>query len=212
MSLNPFTKRREDKEEKLKEKLTSLQGAPSPSPFGVVEEPEPISVTVPEGGKYDEDFSKFLPESARVDQQSLPAGYQPTRSYEPPSRARQCLAKMQSGFMIGGALGGAFGTLYGTYAAVVNRHILYLPIAVVQAGAAFGFFLACGTVIRCEEALQPLPAPAHSETAHAPGALAAAAATKRPLASAVDRERITSRSAVVSAVLAAETVESPWLR
>ena len=63
MSLNPFTKRREDKEEKLKEKLASLQGAPSPSPFGAVEEPEPISVTVPEGGKYDEDFSKFLPES-----------------------------------------------------------------------------------------------------------------------------------------------------
>ena len=41
--------------------------------------------------------------------------------------------------------------MYGTYAAVAYKHILYLPIAVIQAGGAFGFFLACGTVIRCDE-------------------------------------------------------------
>ena len=32
--------------------------------------------------------------------------------------------------------------LYGTYAAIKFKHVLYLPIAVVQAGGAFGFFLA----------------------------------------------------------------------
>ena len=39
----------------------------------------------------------------------------------------------------------------GTWAAFAYKHILYLPIAVVQSGGFFGLFLACGTVIRCEE-------------------------------------------------------------
>ena len=39
----------------------------------------------------------------------------------------------------------------GTYAAISYKHVLYLPIAVVQSGGFFGIFLACGTVIRCEE-------------------------------------------------------------
>ena len=50
------------------------------------------------------------------------------------------------------------GFLYGTYAAIKFKHVLYLPIAVIQAGGAFGFFLACGTVIRCDEKQQQLAA------------------------------------------------------
>lgn len=53
------------------------------------------------------------------------------------------------------------GFLYGTYAAIKFKHVLYLPIAVIQAGGAFGFFLACGTVIRCDEKQQQL-ADAHA--------------------------------------------------
>ena len=45
-----------------------------------------------------------------------------------------------------------------TYAAIKFKHVLYLPIAVIQAGGAFGFFLACGTVIRCDEKQQQLAA------------------------------------------------------
>ena len=73
--------------------------------------------------------------------------------YEPPSRAWQCAYKLQNGFMIGASLGGAVGFMYGTWAACtgVYKHILYLPIAVLQSGGFFGLFLACGTVIRCEE-------------------------------------------------------------
>lgn len=67
--------------------------------------------------------------------------------------------------MIGGALGGAFGFLYGTFAAIKYKHVLYLPIAVLQAGGAFGFFLACGTVIRCDERRLALPEPRRSGVA-----------------------------------------------
>ena len=107
-----------------------------------------------------EDFSKYLPATAQAEQsaptwQSTAGNY-----YEPPSRARQCFSKIQSGFMIGGALGGAAGFLYGTFVAIKARNIIYLPIAVLQIGGAFGFFLSCGTVIRCDERRQPaLPAP-----------------------------------------------------
>ena len=62
--------------------------------------------------------------------------------------------KLQNGFVIGASLGGAVGFMYGTYAAIAYKHVLYLPIAVVQAAGGFGFFLACGTVIRCEEPSQ----------------------------------------------------------
>lgn len=97
------------------------------------------------------ELNKYLPASAQVEQAAPSTRISGTTTYEPPSRAWQCFAKLQSGFMIGGAVGGSFGFAYGTYAAIKFRHILYLPIAVVQGGAAFGFFLACGMVIRCDE-------------------------------------------------------------
>ena len=58
-----------------------------------------------------EDFDKYLPASAKVDQAETQwsgtagdyGGY-----YEPPSRARQCFHKLQNGFMIGATLGGAY--------------------------------------------------------------------------------------------------------
>ena len=49
------------------------------------------------------------------------------------------------------SIGGAAGFLYGTWAAIKHKHVLYLPAAIIQVGGLFGFFLACGTVIRCEE-------------------------------------------------------------
>jgi len=155
MSLNPFTARREKKEEKMKEKLQELQAYEMTSQQEPQEIPQSFSLpAAPEGSADDryaaEDFNKYLPASANRDQ-SPALNYSPGAAYEPPSRARQCFGKLQSGFMIGGALGGAFGFMYGCYASVVYKHILYLPIAVVQAGGAFGFFLACGTVIRCDE-------------------------------------------------------------
>lgn len=121
--------------------------------------PSNFSLPMPEEEPADryasEDLDKYLPSSAKNGQNPT-FTYKSAASYEPPSRARQCFAKLQTGFMIGGALGGAFGFLYGTYAAVVYKHVLYLPIAVVQAGGAFGFFLACGTVIRCDESRRSL--------------------------------------------------------
>ena len=52
-----------------------------------------------------EDFNKYLPQSAQVDQQT-PTWDGGRSTYEPPTRARQCISKLQSGFMIGASLGG----------------------------------------------------------------------------------------------------------
>jgi len=154
---NPFTKRREKKEAQVRER-----GMQQEQPLGMPQEQvmmppsamAQMQVESSDGQGQDpyasEDFDKYLPQSAQVDQQT-PTWEGGRSTYEPPSRARQCVSKLQSGFMIGASLGGAFGFLYGTYAAIKFKHVLYLPIAVVQAGGAFGFFLACGTVIRCEE-------------------------------------------------------------
>ena len=90
--------------------LTSLLPSHSVSP------PTPLfgaAPTLPKSadGAYDvANLDRFLPDSAKTDQ---PAVLRSRSSYEPPSRGRQCLAKVQSGFMIGAALGGAFGFAYG---------------------------------------------------------------------------------------------------
>ena len=153
-ALNPFSARREKKEAALQAKLDQLQQ----------QQQQQVGSELLSGGEFvsagaqgrtleyeAEDLDKYLPAAAKVDQ---PAATLPTPSYqyyEPPSRMRQCFYKLQNGFMIGGALGGAIGFMYGTYASIAHRHILYLPISVVTTAGGFGFFLACGTVIRCEE-------------------------------------------------------------
>lgn len=113
-----------------------------------------MSVDKEEPDKYAaEDFSKYLPESAKKDQ---PKQTWNLHTGEAPSRVNQCFQRIKTGAMLGGALGGSFGFLYGTYAAITYRHILYVPISVVQAGFGFGLFLACGMIIRCDDQL-----PAH---------------------------------------------------
>ena len=153
---NPFTKRREKKEAQLRERMGMQQEQQLglPSEEVMMAPPAMAQMQLESSDGQDpyasEDFNKYLPQSAQVDQQT-PTWDGGRSTYEPPTRARQCISKLQSGFMIGASLGGAFGFLYGTYAAIKFKHVLYLPIAVVQAGGAFGFFLACGTVIRCDE-------------------------------------------------------------
>ena len=78
--------------------------------------------------------------------------------YRSPPRVRTAGA----GFSLGAALGGAVGFAYGAFAAVKYKHVLYVPISVLQMGGAFGFFLMCGTVIRCDE-LPQLPPPKREE-------------------------------------------------
>lgn len=161
-SLNPFAARREKKEAATREKLEHLQQQhlASQQQFEVPEtggdnglSAEQLAALLPDrSDTYErEDFNKYLPASAHVEQPATTWSPQAGATYQPPSRARQCFGKLQNGFMIGASLGGAVGFLYGTWAAVAYRHVLYLPIAVLQAGGGFGFFLACGTVIRCEE-------------------------------------------------------------
>lgn len=160
-SLNPFAARRERKEEQVKEKLSQLQqhqqGGGSAQLLGGGSDMAAASMgslALPETTYESEDFDKYLPASSRVDQQPPSWNARQASSptyYEPPSRAWQCFYKLQNGFVIGASLGGAVGFLYGTWASFAYKHILYLPIAVVQSGGFFGLFLACGTVIRCEE-------------------------------------------------------------
>ena len=157
MSLNPFTKRRKEQEEKLTERLEKYEQAAATQAAAPPIDPTSFTLPQREENAYDADeLDKFLPKRS-ADATPALANWKGTTTYEPPSRARQCVSKLQSGFMLGGALGGALGFLYGAFAAVKHRHVLYLPIAVVQFGAGFGFFLACGTVIRCDEIKPPPP-------------------------------------------------------
>ena len=162
-SLNPFAARRERGEAKMREKISELQSQHELPEAGslaagnggapMLTDAQLSSILPDRSGGYDsEDFDKYLPPSTtKGDQPATDWSARAPTTYEPPSRARQCMHRLQNAFGIGAALGGAVGFMYGAYAAVAYKHVLYLPIAVVQAAGGFGFFLACGTVIRCEE-------------------------------------------------------------
>ena len=203
MSLSPFTARREKKEEQVKERMVEQQELLQRYEMQQQQQQQqmaPPSFDLPAaedaGDPYaSENFDKYLPASANKEQ-SPAFNYGAGGAYEPPSRARQCFGKLQSGFMIGGALGGAFGFMYGCYAAVVYKHILYVPIAVVQAGGAFGFFLACGTVIRCDE-----PQRLEYKVESGPAGLAQLQAMSQPRAKCAALATDATYCAVVSAIV-----------
>eukprot|EP00962_Isochrysis_galbana_P048972 scaffold20591_cov132-Isochrysis_galbana.AAC.3 len=122
-SLNPFTAQRKKREEKLEEKLSELRALQETPPAAMGGSaggaPAPFfspAFTQKETDYEAEDFSKYLPASAQVEQSAPAWQASAGKYYEPPSRARQCFSKIQSAFMIGGALGGAAGFLYGSLA------------------------------------------------------------------------------------------------
>lgn len=217
-SFNPFAARRERKEEAMKERLAELQqkqqqqqGLMQTGELSASTAESMGTLSLPETSYESEDFDKYLPASARVDQ--APPAWSGRAStavaqYEPPSRAWQCFAKLQNGFMIGASLGGAVGFLYGSWAAVAYKHILYLPIAVLQSGGFFGLFLACGTVIRCEETGEVIALrdgrAEHAGARRRPLAVEAVGTWRRPayLDSVAPLPSVPVRSAVISAVFA----------
>ena len=125
---NPFAARRERQQDKLQKKMEELQGQ-SDADGGS------FTVALPGGKNYDdESFDKYLPASAQSDQapvqwQSRPTDYSGYEAPAPPSRARLCMYKLQSSFMVGFSLGGAVGFLYGSWMAIQHKHVLYVPIA-----------------------------------------------------------------------------------
>lgn len=124
MSLNPFAARRERKEEQVKQKIADFQeqqqargggggGALMGGGADYAAAGSMGSLALPETSYESEDFSKYLPASANVDQ--APPSWDARKAsptyYEPPSRAWQCAYKLQNGFVIGASLGGAVGFL-----------------------------------------------------------------------------------------------------
>ncbi len=58
---------------------------------------------------------------------------------------------LQQGFMMGAMVGGGMGLVMGLYAAVQYRSFIVLPISILASAGSFGFFMACGTLIRTHE-------------------------------------------------------------
>ena len=182
-SLNPFAARREKKEAQLKERIEQFQqqqlAQQGHSEMMTDAQMSSMSVPIQQDVEYDnEDFDKYLPAAAQVEQPAAEWQLSGESTYQAPSRARQCMYRLQNAFMIGASLGGAVGFMYGTYASIAYRHVLYLPIAVVQAAGGFGFFLACGTVIRCDE---PSMLSRANAPEHAPNQTLVSAALKQNL-------------------------------
>jgi len=61
------------------------------------------------------------------------------------------LMSIKMGAMMGGAVGGIFGTLTGLAQSVKTGNIFYLPVYAIGSAGAFGFFLGCGMIVRCDE-------------------------------------------------------------
>eukprot|EP00922_Rhytidocystis_sp_ex-Travisia-forbesii_P025863 GHVS01037942.1.p1 GENE.GHVS01037942.1~~GHVS01037942.1.p1 ORF type:complete len:232 (-),score=31.21 GHVS01037942.1:109-804(-) len=107
----------------------------------------------------DEDYSKYTSpyketpgvEDNRYMQMQNSRGLLDTYITNP--RARNCVENIKMGMKMGALVGGIFGGLTGTYAAVVHRNLLILPLSVVGGGISFGFFLGCGMMVRCDDSV-----------------------------------------------------------
>lgn len=63
-------------------------------------------------------------------------------------RFEMAKAGMYQSFLMGAMVGGGFGLVFGLWNAITYKSFLVLPIAVITSGASFGFFMACGSLIR----------------------------------------------------------------
>eukprot|EP01017_Pseudomicrothorax_dubius_P040060 TRINITY_DN6221_c0_g5_i3.p1 TRINITY_DN6221_c0_g5~~TRINITY_DN6221_c0_g5_i3.p1 ORF type:complete len:158 (-),score=28.86 TRINITY_DN6221_c0_g5_i3:107-580(-) len=64
------------------------------------------------------------------------------------SKFHEMKGSAYQGFIMGSMIGGGFGLVFGLYNAVVYRSFLIIPVATLTSAASFGFFLACGSLIR----------------------------------------------------------------
>jgi hypothetical protein len=55
---------------------------------------------------------------------------------------------MYQSFLMGAMVGGGFGLVIGIWSAISYRSFLIIPISTITSAASFGFFLACGSLIR----------------------------------------------------------------
>ena len=55
---------------------------------------------------------------------------------------------LKQGFLMGSMVGGGFGLVMGIYAGIQYRSLLIVPLTAITSAASFGFFMACGTLIR----------------------------------------------------------------
>jgi len=68
-------------------------------------------------------------------------------------KAKELKAYAYQGFIMGSLVGGSFGTIIGIWQAVQTRRLIVIPLSALMSGCAFGFFMACGTMIRSDEPL-----------------------------------------------------------
>eukprot|EP00922_Rhytidocystis_sp_ex-Travisia-forbesii_P025861 GHVS01037940.1.p1 GENE.GHVS01037940.1~~GHVS01037940.1.p1 ORF type:complete len:227 (-),score=38.18 GHVS01037940.1:161-841(-) len=151
--------------------IDAAQASPTPSqklPRGLSSY-LPFAGTPSEDSKMynDQDYSKYTSpykETAGVEDHKY-MQLQNSRglvdTYVTNPRARNCIENIKMGMKMGALVGGIFGGLTGTYAAVVHRNFLILPLSVVGGGISFGFFLGCGMMVRCDDSV-PVRAPHHS--------------------------------------------------
>ena len=71
---------------------------------------------------------------------------------------------MKTSFMMGAMVGGGFGLVFGLYSAVANRSLLIIPLATISSAVSFGFFLACGSLIRMDDNINFKQYNLHSKT------------------------------------------------
>ncbi|EDQ84210.1 uncharacterized protein MONBRDRAFT_30500 [Monosiga brevicollis MX1] len=110
--------------------------------------------------------------------------------YQYTCKMTTCFDQVKGGFVVGGALGLAAGGVYGTLtcmsAGYRGRKLLRgTALQMLTFGATFGFFLAVGTGIRCEEATPAQPLPLALQHRRAP--VAGSISTVNPFASAVQQ-------------------------
>ena len=67
------------------------------------------------------------------------------------AHANRLFSKALNGFVSGAMVGSSIGLLFGIYYGVQNKSLLIVPLSAIISGCSFGFFAACGSMVKSQE-------------------------------------------------------------
>jgi hypothetical protein len=98
----------------------------------------------------DDPYASVAQESSNVLQDSKTESARSRKWKQFKQKLEMAKSGMYQGFLMGAMVGGGFGLVFGLYNAIVYKQFIMIPLATITSAGSFGFFMACGSLIRSQ--------------------------------------------------------------
>ena len=98
----------------------------------------------------DDPYSQIAQESSNVLESGKKESARMRKWNQFKQKFQMAKGTMYQSFLMGAMVGGGFGLVIGVWSAITYKSFLIIPISTITSAASFGFFLACGSLIRMQ--------------------------------------------------------------